>query len=223
MANLLTLARVVLIFVVIGVWARHVAVEWWWLDLLMVPLLAWAIFMDALDGWVARKLEEESEAGALFDIAGDRIVELVLWVFFAIRRDATGAPFVAYWVPLVVIARTVLTDFVRSVAFQGGRTPFGERSMQEAWWARELVSSRWSRAAYGILKAVAFCALGVAYAWDRLREPLGAYDAWRTITDVLVYATVAFAVIRGIPVLWEGRRFFGFREEGSTVRQEREQ
>lgn len=208
MANLLTLLRVLLILVIIAVWARRVAVEWWWLDLLMVPLLAWAIFMDALDGWLARRRGEAGEAGALFDIAGDRIVELVLWVFFAVRRDAAGLPFVPYWVPTIMIVRTVLTDTVRSLALKGGRTPFGERTLQEAWWARQLVSSRWSRAAYGILKAVAFCALGAAYAWDRLREPEGAYAAWRLATDVLVHLTVVFAVVRGIPVLWEGRRYF---------------
>jgi len=73
MANLLTLLRVLLLFVVIGVWARKTFVDLWWLDLLMVLLLAWVIFMDALDGWVARRRKEASELGALVDIAGDRI------------------------------------------------------------------------------------------------------------------------------------------------------
>lgn len=207
MANLLTLLRILLIFVVIAVWNRQIYPHWWQLDLLMVPLLAWAIIMDALDGWVARKRRETSEAGALFDIAGDRIVELALWVFFAIRRDAQGLPFVPLWVPLVMIARTVLTDLVRSAALREGRTPFGERTLQESWWAKELVSSRWSRAAYGVIKALAFCALGIALASERLRS-LAEWEAvWRLVTDGLVYATVAFAVIRGLPVLWEGRRY----------------
>lgn len=207
MANLLTLLRVALIFVIIATWARQSRVDWWVLDLLMVPLLGWAIFMDALDGWVARRRQEASEAGALFDIAGDRIVELVLWIFFAIRRDADGIPFVAYWVPLVIVARTVLTDLVRSVAFRDGRTPFGDKTLQEASWARSLTSSRWSRALYGILKAVTFCALGVSFAWDRFRDALVAYEAWRVLTDVLVMATVLMAILRGFPVLWEGRRY----------------
>lgn len=207
MANLLTLFRILLIFAVIAVWNRQIHPQWWQLDLLMVPLLAWAIIMDALDGWVARRRQETSEAGALFDIAGDRIVELALWVFFAIRRDAAGTPFVPLWVPLVMIARTVLTDLVRSAALREGRTPFGESTLQESWWAKQLVSSRWSRAAYGVLKAVAFCALGIALAWERLRGLDEWIAIWRIITDVLVYGTVAFAVIRGLPVLWEGRRY----------------
>jgi phosphatidylglycerophosphate synthase len=207
MANALTVARVILIFIVIAVWGRHRTVENVWLDLAMVPLLAWAIFMDALDGWVARRLKEESKAGALFDIAGDRIVELALWTFFAIRRDVSGQPFVPYWVPLVIITRTVLTDFIRSAAFGEGKTPFGREGMQTSRWAFQLTASRWSRAAYGILKAVSFCALGLLLAWPRVHPSSELGTAARVSVDILVYATTVVAVIRAIPVLWEGRRF----------------
>lgn len=207
MANLLTLARVLLIFAIIAVWARDVRLEWWWLDALMVPLLGWAIFMDAVDGWVARRRDEETEAGALFDIAGDRIVELVLWVFFAIRRDAAGVSLVPYWVPLVIVTRTVLTDVVRSVAFREGRTPFGETTMQDSAWAKQLTSARWSRAVYGSLKAVTFCALGALYAWQRMRSGAVAGAAYIAV-DALVYATTFLCVARAVPVLWDGRKYF---------------
>jgi phosphatidylglycerophosphate synthase len=211
MANLITVARVVLVFIIIAVWNRHGSVDSGWLDLAMVPLLAWAIYMDALDGWVARKLHEESKAGALFDITGDRIVELALWTFFAIKRDTTGVAFVPYWVPLVIITRTALTDMIRSVAFGAGKTAFGESSMQTSAWARQLVSSRWSRAVYGGLKAVTFCALGLLLAWPRMR-PNTDFAGWARLTvDSLVYLTTIFAVVRGIPVLWEGRRFLSAR------------
>jgi CDP-diacylglycerol--glycerol-3-phosphate 3-phosphatidyltransferase len=207
MANLLTVARVLLIFVIIAVWARDGGVDRWWLDLLMVPLLAWAIFMDALDGWAARRLNEQSEAGALFDIAGDRIVELALWTFFAIRRDALGHALVPLWVPLVIITRTVLTDFVRSVAFGQGRTPFGPKGMQASAWARQLTASRWSRAVYGVMKAVCFCSLGLLLAWQNMQDNYAIGGALRVAVHVLVYLTAAFAVLRGIPVLWDGRQY----------------
>jgi CDP-diacylglycerol--glycerol-3-phosphate 3-phosphatidyltransferase len=169
----------------------------------MVPLLGWAILMDALDGWAARRLHTDSKAGALFDIAGDRIVELALWTFFAIRRDAAGQPFVPFWVPLVIITRTVLTDLVRSAAFGQGRTPFGAETLQSAAWARQLTASRWSRGAYGALKAISFCALGLLLAWPGA----AAHGTVRFAVNSLVYATTAFAVLRAIPVLSEGRRF----------------
>ncbi len=208
MANLLTLARVLLLFVVVAVWARKTHVELWWLDLLMVLLLAWVIFMDALDGWVARRRHEATDMGALLDIAGDRIVELVLWVFFAIRQHADGSPFVAYWVPVVIITRTVVTDLIRSVAFQKGKTPFGAKTMMESGWAKQLVSSRWSRAAYGVMKAVVFCALGIVLAIERMGVTAPWADLVRLATDILVYATAAFCVVRAVPVIWDGRRYF---------------
>ncbi|HYC51486.1 MAG TPA: CDP-alcohol phosphatidyltransferase family protein [Gemmatimonadaceae bacterium] len=213
MANALTVARVILIFVVIAVWERDRVVENVWLDLAMVPLLAWAIFMDALDGWAARKFKEESKEGALFDIAGDRIVELALWTFFAIRRDADGTNLVPHWVPLVIITRTVLTDFIRSAAFGEGKTAFGPDSMQVSRWAKELTASRWSRAVYGGLKAVCFCALGLVLAWPTVRPTTDLGLVARRSVDVLVYVTTAFAILRAIPVLWEGRRFLlSFRQ-----------
>ncbi|MDM7914655.1 MAG: CDP-alcohol phosphatidyltransferase family protein, partial [Candidatus Eisenbacteria bacterium] len=207
MANLITLARVLLLFVPILVWARKTQLHWWGLDLAMVVLLAVVIFLDAVDGWVARKRHEDSESGAMIDIAGDRIVELVLWVFFAVRRGPSGEPLVPYWVPVAIVTRTVLTDMVRSLAFQKGKTPFGKKTMMETRWARELTASRWSRASYGILKAVAFCALGVVLALDRMGAHGGFASGFRVATNVLVYATAVFAIVRGIPVLWDGRRY----------------
>ncbi len=211
MANLLTLARVLLIFVVIAVWSRDGGVANVWLDLAMVPVLASAIIMDALDGWAARRFHEESKAGALFDIAGDRIVELTLWTFFAIRRDADGAPLVAAWVPIVIITRTVLTDLIRSVAFADGKTPFGADSLQSTAWARWLTSSPWSRGAYGVLKTIAFCGLGVVIALPRLLGDHPALDRVRLAMDVVVYLTAAFAILRAVPVLWDGRRYLTAR------------
>lgn len=207
MANLLTVVRVLLIFAIVAVWARNGEVTWWWVDLLMVPLLAWAIFMDALDGWAARRFHEESESGALFDIAGDRIVELTLWTFFAIRLDPSGQPFVALWVPLAMIARTVTTDFIRTLAFRYGRTPFGAKGMQDSAWARELTASRWSRAAYGGLKAVSFCGLALLLAWPSLATLAGWGGLLRISVDALVLITVMFSLVRAVPVLWDGRRY----------------
>lgn len=208
MANIFTVGRVFLIFVVIAVWSRDRGVENAWLDLAMVPLLLWAIIMDALDGWAARKYKEDSPAGALKDIAGDRIVELALWTFFAIRRDESGRHLIPMWVPIVIITRTVLTDLVRSAAFGEGKTPFGAegKGLQSSAWARQLVASRWSRSLYGVLKAVCWCALGLLLAWPYLRER-DVRGAARVVVDVLVYVTTAFAVIRAVPVLWDGRRY----------------
>jgi hypothetical protein len=107
----------------------------------------------------------------------------------------------------VIVTRTVVTDMIRSLAFQKGKTPFGKKTMMETRWARELTASRWSRAAYGILKAVTFCALGLVIVLGRLgwSGPIG--GGFRFVTDILVYATAVFAIVRGVPVVWDGRGY----------------
>ena len=208
MANLVILTRVLLLFVVVGVWARKTHLDLWWIDLLMVGLLGLVIFLDAVDGWVARRRGEVSDVGALLDIAGDRIVELVIWVFFAIRQHPDGTPFVPYWVPVAIIARTVVTDLIRSIAFQKGKTPFGVKSMMETGWAKQLTATRWSRASYGVLKVVAFCALGFVLVLERMGQTGALMQTVRLVTDILVYATAIFCIVRAIPVIWDGRRYF---------------
>jgi CDP-diacylglycerol--glycerol-3-phosphate 3-phosphatidyltransferase len=208
-ANLVVLARVLLLFVVVGVWARKTFLDLWWIDLLMVLLLVVVIVLDGVDGWVARKRNEASDVGALLDIAGDRIVELVTWVFFAIRQHPDGTPFVPYWIAAAIIARTVVNDLIRTVAFQRGKTPFGAKSMMESGWAKELTASRWSRAVYGVLKTVAFCGLGIVLGLERMGQAGGAFiQVARPVTDVLVYATAMFCIVRAVPVIWDGRRYF---------------
>src|SRR5689334_23255070 len=79
MANLITLGRIALLFATVGLiylrqpWSAFVAA------FLTVVVFA----SDALDGYVARKLGRADEAGAVFDIAGDRVVENVYWVVCA--------------------------------------------------------------------------------------------------------------------------------------------
>ena len=79
-ANLITLFRLMLVFVVISLFGYHV-----YLDILLVALIGLILFLDAVDGYVARKLNQTSAFGALLDIVGDRIVECVFWVYFARR------------------------------------------------------------------------------------------------------------------------------------------
>ena len=72
MANLITLSRLLLLIVVVVI-AYQPEHPWW--QLANVPLLIFLFVTDGLDGYVARKRGEASVFGAMFDIAGDRIVE----------------------------------------------------------------------------------------------------------------------------------------------------
>src|SRR5262249_6243411 len=143
--------------------------------------------------------------GALIDITGDRIVENVYWIYFA----TTGI--VSFWVPLVIITRGFLTDTIRTLQFERGKTPFGEKTMMRSKWSRFLVAGRFMRGFYGGAKLAAFCALGARIAATRGAEAGIGFFSGGTVgaiglaASVLASLTVALCVVRGVPVLWDGR------------------
>jgi phosphatidylglycerophosphate synthase len=203
--NLITLIRLVLAFVSIALFRAGSYASVAALTLLIITLA-----LDAVDGFVARRKRRASAAGAAFDIAADRIVESVFWIYFA------AAGLITFWIPVIVIARGGLTDFLRAIAYTQGQTAFGEKTMMRTWWGRALTGSRASRAAYGMVKSAAFFALGLWLTLASLPE-------WRAIiaghADVLMnglrvgaiglaVSTVVFCVARGVPVIVEGLRFF---------------
>lgn len=201
-ANIITVLRVILAFLTIFLYGREFP-----LPLVAFLLTILVIYMDALDGTIARRLGVASDFGALLDITGDRIVENVYWIYF------TVAGMVSIWVPVIVIARGFLTDTMRSVAFAEGKTPFGEKTMMRSALTRFLVSSRLSRGLYGVLKAVVFCHLGFILA---LRSGIasGAFgpherfmSANGVIAGIIVWVVFAMCIVRGLPVLWDGKDY----------------
>jgi len=122
MANLITVGRLVLLFVVIGlIVVGNVHVVGACMALIVVVFAS-----DGIDGYVARRRGSTSAFGAVFDIAGDRIVENVLWVVFA---DLGVVPI---WVPLMVLTRGFVVDGLRSLSYGEGMTAFGERNMMRS-------------------------------------------------------------------------------------------
>ena len=196
-ANSITLARLILVFIVVALFGRN-----FYLDLLMIGLTALILALDAVDGYVARKRNETSDFGGLFDIVGDRVVENVYWIYFA----AVGL--IPFWLPIIVVARGFVTDSLRGAAFAQGNTPFGAKTMMKSRWTRMLTSSRASRSIYGIFKTITFLYLGGAIA---LKSAAAIYNiptevmAGSEMAGVVMAAiAVAMCVIRGLPVLVDG-------------------
>ena len=77
---------------------------------------------------------------------------------------------------------------------------------------------------YAVLKCVCFCYLGLELALTRgpvlLVGPLtvDAHAAIRTGAHVLAWATGTFCVVRGLPVLLEGWKFFAGNLAGANAR-----
>lgn len=210
--NQVTAARVAAAFVAVAIftfWHASFAA-----GLAGVALTIAAIALDALDGYLARSRNLATPLGAQLDILGDRLVENVFFTFFAV------AGLVSLWVPVVFFVRGTLTDFLRSLAAHSGRSGFGSAGMLESWWGRALVASRSSRAAYAALKCICFCFLGLLISLSHTpREWLGdsARAALAAFAQTLVAITVAFCLIRALPVVWEGRRYLAASPRPRTV------
>lgn len=193
MANLITLSRLLLLIAVVVIAYRSVSA----IQFLNVLLLIILFVTDGLDGYVARKRNETSLFGAMFDIAGDRIVELTMWIVLA---DLNMVPI---WVPLVFVVRGTIVDTIRaSQASSHRQSPF---SMVGSRLGRWLVAGKFMRSFYAVLKAHAFC-------WLLLIRPIPNVfpDFWLSwgglllaIGDVLVYLSVATCIARGLPVIAE--------------------
>ena len=158
----------------------------------------------------------------MLDILGDRVVENIYWIVFAVLG------WVPVWIPLIVVTRGILTDGVRSIALEQGYTAFGATTMMKTKLGHFLVASNFSRGTYAVTKALAFALMilcNFPFASMTLflqgEDPVlssQAISAWTSFHNFCVaicpfahfcvYVAVIFCVIRGLPVLIESRRFF---------------
>ena len=79
-ANIVSISRIFVAFVAIGLLFKHTTCAYIWATVLTII----AFIMDGVDGYVARKFNQASEWGSVLDIMGDRIVEVSYWVVFAV-------------------------------------------------------------------------------------------------------------------------------------------
>ncbi len=195
LANYITLSRIFFVFIVAGLLYCKDCPYSYCIAIILTALLMW---FDGLDGYVARKFNVSSKFGALLDIMGDRIVENVFWICFC----ALG--WIPVVVPIIVLTRGIVTDSVRTLAFERGYTAFGKTTMMEGKIAKFIVASNFSRFTYAVCKAAAFFLL-----------ILGNYPSEFAHQDIVLNTglictavSVIFCVLRGVPVVIESKKFF---------------
>ena len=207
MANLITIARLLALYVVIYLMYTGNARMTTFCVIALLIIFA----SDGLDGYVARRRRSTSDFGAMFDIAGDRIVENTLWVVFSERG------LIPVWIPLLVLGRGFLVDGLRSLSFAEGMTAFGEKNMMRSSFTRWLTAGRFMRALFGYVKAAAFAFLTGLMAWqvvdldtsDTVLASIYRVDEVRWTGWALVYGSVALTIIRGIPVVVDALAVYG--------------
>jgi len=159
--------------------------------------------LDGVDGYVARKLNEESKFGSVLDIISDRIAENAYWIVFA----AFG------WIPLtfpmIALTRTVIVDNLRSVAMENNCTAFGECSMQKDPVGKFICCSKFMRIFYATVKALGFVCIIIS------SIPMIDFGVATTLYfygAILVTIAILLCVLRGFPVVLESKQFFVKKE-----------
>jgi len=161
-----------------------------------VALTALLIFMDTLDGVVARRRNETTLFGSTLDIATDRAVEIVLWVVYA------HLGLISVLIPLVVIVRGTLTDSIRNVAVQHG---VSAHAMMRTRLGKWLVASPPMRTGYALVKLVAFMTLAATQA---LQSHGVAWADVYQVATIASWVAMGICLVRGLPVLVEAPTFF---------------
>jgi CDP-diacylglycerol--glycerol-3-phosphate 3-phosphatidyltransferase len=193
MANLVTLSRLLLLLIVVILFYVP-ATPWQFASFFLIILI---FITDGLDGYIARKRNETSLFGALFDIAGDRIVELTLWIV------AADTDLVPVWVPLVFIVRGVIVDTIRSSnSVAQGLAPF---ALMRSKFGKLVVAGKFVRVFYAVVKASAFAGLALQRPFPEFLPTLWSYLGWvlTALTYFFVYLAVLLCLARGLPVIAE--------------------
>lgn len=200
LANWITLSRLPLLLISVLIMYRGAPA----VQVAGVAVLLIGLMLDTVDGMVARKTGKTSLFGSVLDIAADRAYELVLWISFAHLRLLPVA------IPLIVIARTTLTDAFRSIEIGEGTAPFAQHRTRLG---RFLVASTWMRVGYTVSKTTTFCGLALVHAFGGFPAGTtlhGAVAPLRSIFAVTAWVAVGFCLARGLPVLVHAaRRYWG--------------
>jgi CDP-diacylglycerol--glycerol-3-phosphate 3-phosphatidyltransferase len=191
-ANIITFTRIFLLFVLVFMLYG----EGPYLKISALILLLLVIWMDWLDGVVARKWGLTTKLGAVLDIAGDRIVENTLLIVFA------DLDLIPIWVPIVFISRGFLANAIRGMALAKGQTSF---AMMRSKLGRLLVASRFGRGSYLSSKGSLFTLAVVVHI---LKTELSLSDiGWlENLLFVIVLITVAYNLSRFVLLAYDSRK-----------------
>ena len=200
LANQITVVRIILVFIfaVLLVYGNNFIKDFKGSAIATAGMVLFviAIFaLDWVDGYLARKHDLSTDFGSMFDIVGDRIVELVLLISFAYLS------LISILIPILFIIRGQITDMFRFYFLKAGKTPFGEKSMHKKGSISYFItSSRFMRGFYGLLKMALFILGTFVFLYTSHNMQYLSLVYW------LGWATLAVNILRGIPPIVDGAK-----------------
>jgi phosphatidylglycerophosphate synthase len=160
---------------------------------LALAIIIISYLSDGIDGYIARTYHQETTLGSILDILGDRTLEIGLWLIFA------SVGIVPSIVGIIFIIRGSITDTIRQINYgKNSSTPF---SLSSSTFSKVIVSSRFSRLLYGVIKFATFC-FAVYVLISRLNQSIN-FPIFLYYLQIMVWVTTIYNLVRGIPVIIE--------------------
>jgi len=206
MANFITIFRVFLVFIAVFLMFAFQKSGAAYYGAFILTGIAFAL--DGVDGYIARKFNISSKLGATLDIMSDRIVEYTYWIVFACMG------WLSITFPLIAIVRGVVVDSLRSVAASYGHTAFGENSMQKDPVAKFICCSKFMRIWYAVAKVACFM-LVILYNVPTMDYYVSKF--YYVFAAIAAETAILLCVLRGIPVIFESKKFFKDAESENKV------
>jgi len=175
--NILTLSRLVLaiaFFVLIGL--RH------WLA---VPVLLLAGLTDVLDGWIARKYEQQTDFGRIADPAMDKVLICCGFILLVGVSDDIVRP----WMAATVVGRELVVQALRSLAESRGVR------FAATIWGKSKMAVQFATMTYLIFLVVC----------DYTRDP----EVLRTIAVAAIWVTVLVTIMSGLVYIFQANKLVG--------------
>jgi CDP-diacylglycerol---glycerol-3-phosphate 3-phosphatidyltransferase len=193
MANGITLLRVILAFSALVIAKINTTT-----NLLAVILIIASLLLDAVDGFIARRLDTSDLRGSIYDILADRIIENIFFIYFA------AMSLFSVWFAIIMVVRGFTIDAVRTINAYNGKTAFGETTFQREKWAKFFTCSRITRGLYNIAKMITFVCFASLLIPNRIflaTIPTSVLEKWSL---GFLWITLILAILRAIPVILEG-------------------
>lgn len=203
-ANIVTTFRIGLLFLVVIIMNIETPLA----NFVAAALCGLVFILDRVDGFLAKKLNCRTDFGGILDVAGDRIVENVLWIIFTVKG------IFPIWMSAAVISRGFIVDGFRSYALTKGYTTF---SMMQAGISWMLVASPASRLIYALLKMGLFIGAFIYLGFESSADIVWLY-ALQTTGGIVVLSCVARGVfsIKDILPMFQDN-FFQFDDSAISV------
>ena len=106
--NRITIARIVLV-VPLVICLLNLHSGWLWMRHLALGLFALMAMSDALDGFLARLLKEETALGRFLDPVADKLLVVSAMVILALKATGVAGFVLPSWVAVIAIGKDLLT------------------------------------------------------------------------------------------------------------------